>query len=114
MPDAESQKLYEEFQEAKTRLMIRAGADPAWGRNAAEAMRSAGLVDIDPQPRLELWNADSPGVHLIAHHTRHLRDAFVDEGMTDERLAEVRELLADPSFRASSCAIYSVQGRRPL
>ncbi|MEU1897839.1 AMP-binding protein [Nocardiopsis dassonvillei] len=114
MPDAESQKLYEEFQEAKTRLMIRAGADPAWGRNAAEAMRSAGLVDIDPRPRLELWNADSPGVHLIAHHTRHLRDAFVDEGMTDERLAEVRALLADPSFRASSCAIYSVQGRRPL
>ncbi|WP_047871800.1 AMP-binding protein [Nocardiopsis sp. RV163] len=114
MPDAGSQKLYEEFQEAKTRLMVRAGADPAWGRNAAEAMRGAGLVDIDPRPRLELWDADSPGVHLIAHHTRHLRDAFVREGMTDERLAEVRALLADPSFRATSCAIYSVQGRRPL
>ncbi|NKY99315.1 AMP-binding protein [Nocardiopsis alborubida] len=113
MPDAGSQKLYEEFQEAKTRLMIRAGADPAWGRNAAEAMRRAGLVDVDPRPRLELWEAGSPGVHLIAHHTRHLRDAFVDEGMTDERLAQVRALLADPSFRACSCAIYSVQGRRP-
>ncbi|MFW6640952.1 AMP-binding protein [Nocardiopsis algeriensis] len=113
MPDARVQKLYEEFQEAKTRLMVRAGADPAWGRNAAEAMRRAGLVEIDPRPRLELWDAGSPGVHLIAHHTRHLREAFLREGMTDGKLADVRALLADPSFRASSCAIYSIQGRRP-
>ncbi|WP_150243086.1 class I SAM-dependent methyltransferase [Nocardiopsis quinghaiensis] len=113
MPDAASQKLYEEFQEAKTRLMIHAGADPAWGRNAAEAMRRAGLVGVDPRPRLELWDADSPGAHLVAHHTRHLREAFLREGMTDRELADVRALLADPSFRACSCAVYSVQGRRP-
>lgn len=113
MPDSASRELYEEFQEAKTRLMVRAGADPAWGANAAEAMRRAGLVDIDPRPHVQLWDAASPGVHLIAHHTRHLREAFLREGMTDEKLADVRALLADPSFRACSCVIYSVQGRRP-
>ncbi|MGW5877542.1 methyltransferase domain-containing protein [Nocardiopsis terrae] len=113
MPDPGAQELYEEFLAAKIRVMSRAGADPAWGRHAAGAMRRAGLVDVDPQPHVELWDAGSPGVHLIAHHTRHLRDAFVREGMTDERLARVRDLLADPSFRACSCVVYSVQGRRP-
>ncbi|KOX12534.1 AMP-dependent synthetase [Nocardiopsis sp. NRRL B-16309] len=114
MPGRGAAKLYETFLETKIRVMRRAGADPAWGRDAADAMRRAGLVDIDPRPRLELWDADSPGVHLIAHHTRHLRDQFVAEGMTDGQLADVRALLADPGFRASSCVVYSVQGRRPL
>ncbi|MFL1428548.1 MULTISPECIES: class I SAM-dependent methyltransferase [unclassified Nocardiopsis] len=114
MPDPAARDLYERFLAAKIRLMARAGADPAWGRNAAEAMRRAGLVEVDPRPHVELWNADSPGVHLISHHTRHLRDAFAREGMTDGELARVRELLADPGFAACSCAVYSVQGRKPL
>jgi len=113
MPAPRARRLYEEFLEAKIRVMSGAGADPAWGRNAPEAMRRAGLVEVDPRPRVELWDASSPGVHLIAHHTRHLRDAFLRAGMTDQRLAEVRELLADPAFRACSCLIYSIQGRRP-
>lgn len=113
MPDPDAQRLYETFLSAKIRLMERAGADVAWGRSVAAAMRDAGLVDIDPRPRLELWTADSPGVHLISHHTRHLRDRFIEEGMTDRQLADVRALLADPGFRATSCVFYSVQGRRP-
>ena len=113
MPDSEAGALYERFLAAKVALMRRAGADPAWGRHAGEAMRRAGLVDVDPRPHVELWDAGSPGVHLISHHTRHLRDAFVREGMTDEDLARVRELLADPTFRACSCLTYSVRGRRP-
>lgn len=84
----------------------------AWGRNAAEAMRRAGLTDIDPRPHLELWFPESPGVCLMANHTRHLRDGFMDEGMTDRQLADVRALLAHPGFRATSYAIYSVQAHR--
>ncbi|MFF3671298.1 methyltransferase domain-containing protein [Microtetraspora malaysiensis] len=114
MPDPAARRLYETFLAAKIRLMTRAGADVAWGRNAPAAMRAAGLTGIDPRPRLDLWTADSPGVHLISHHTRHLRDRFVEEGMTDRQLADVRTLLADPGFRATSCVMYSVQGRRPV
>ncbi|MGW9350354.1 class I SAM-dependent methyltransferase [Nocardiopsis flavescens] len=114
MPDAGARALYERFLDAKVRLMERSGADPAWGRGAAEAMRRAGLVEVDAHPHLEQWDAGSAGVHLISHHTRHLRDAFVREGMTDGELARVRDLLADPSFRACSCVTYSVQGRKPL
>jgi SAM-dependent methyltransferase len=113
LPDPAARDLYETFMETKTRLMTRMGTDVAWGRKAAAAMRQAGLVDVDPQPRLEQWNAESPGVRVLANHTRHLRDHFVREGMSDRRLADVRALLAHPDFRASSYAIYSVLGRRP-
>ncbi|MGH3478027.1 MAG: class I SAM-dependent methyltransferase [Nocardioidaceae bacterium] len=113
MPDPPARQLYETFMAAKARLFDTAGTDGAWGQHAAQAMHDAGLVNIDPVPRLELWHAGSPGVHLLIHHTFHLRDQLIDAGMTDQQLADVRRLLADPGFRASSCVIYSVQGRRP-
>lgn len=113
IPDPRARQLYETFMTAKARLFDRVGTDGAWGQHAAQAMHDAGLVDIDPQPRLELWRAGSAGVRLLIHHTFHLRDQFIEAGMTDQQLTEVRKLLADPGFRASSCAIYSVQGRRP-
>jgi SAM-dependent methyltransferase len=113
MPNPSAKALYERFLAAKIELFEKAGADVAWGRHVAGAMRDAGLVDIDPAPRVELWRAGSPGVELLVHHTFHLRDRFVEVGMTDAELEDVRHLLRDPTFRATSCVIYSVQGRRP-
>lgn len=107
------QELYERFLEAKARLFEAAGADGAWGQRAPQAMRDAGLVDIDPVVAVQTWRAGSPGAGLLMHHTFHLRDRLVAEGMTDEQLEDVRALLSDPSFMAASCPIYSVQGRRP-
>ncbi|MGH3850735.1 MAG: class I SAM-dependent methyltransferase [Pseudonocardiaceae bacterium] len=113
MPDPRARELYERFMVAKASLFDTAGADGAWGQHAAAAMHDAGLVDIDPQPHLQLWHAGSAGVHLQIHHTFHLRRQLIDAGMTEQQLAEVRRLLTASRFRASSCAIYSVQGRRP-
>jgi hypothetical protein len=59
------------------------------------------------------WHAGAPGVRFLRHHTHQLRDALLAAGMTDERLARVRELLAHPEFRATSYVVHSVQGRRP-
>lgn len=113
MPDARARELYENFLAAKARVFEAAGGDGTWGRHVTQAMHDSGLIDIDVVPRLELWHSGSPGVHLLIHHTFHLRDRFIEAGMTDPQLADVRNLLADPTFRASSCAIYSVQGRCP-
>lgn len=111
--NARARQLYETFLAAKARLFEAVGADGAWGQHAAQAMHDAGLVNIDPAPHLQLWRAESAGVRLLIHHTFHLRDRFIKAGMTDQQLAEVRTLLADPTFRAASCVIYSVHGRRP-
>ncbi len=114
MPDPRARHLYETFLAAKARLFDKTGADGAWGQHVAQAMHDAGLVDIDPQPHLQLWHAGSAGVHLQIHHTFQLRDQLIDAGMTDQQLPELRRLLANPSFKATSCVIYSVHGRRPI
>ncbi|MGH3973745.1 MAG: class I SAM-dependent methyltransferase [Pseudonocardiaceae bacterium] len=114
MPNPPARQLYDTFLAAKARLFDTASTDGAWGQHAAQAMHDAGLVDIDPAPHLQLWHAGSPGVRLLIHHTFHLRDQFIEAGMTDQQLADVRTLLADPTFKATSCVIYSVHGRRPL
>ncbi|MEU8796396.1 methyltransferase domain-containing protein [Spirillospora sp. NPDC048819] len=113
VPDPAAHRLYRTFMDTKARIMNGEDVDTAWGRKAAAAMRRSGLTGISSLRRSELWSADSPGLQLLSHHTRHLREIFVRAGMTDRQLAEVRELLAHPGFRARSYAIYSVQGRRP-
>jgi ubiquinone/menaquinone biosynthesis C-methylase UbiE len=113
MPSKRARELYESFMAAKYRLFVAAGADVEWGASAAEAMRDAGLVDVDPVPFIRQWRAGSAGVELLIHHTFHLHDQLVAAGITDAQLSELRDLLVDPGFRATSCVIYSVQGRRP-
>jgi len=113
-PDPAARDLYEKFLAAKIRLMEAAGADIAWGRRAAQGMHEAGLVGIDAAPYLEPWHARSAGTKLLIHHTYHLRDRFVAAGLTDAELARLREVVTHPGFLAASCAIYSVQGRRPV
>jgi SAM-dependent methyltransferase len=109
-PDPE---LYERFLAAKAELMLAAGARGTWGREAGAAMAAAGLEAIDTRPHVRVWDRDSPGLRLLVHHTRHLRDAFVEVGFGDDELAEVRDVMAHRDFRACSCVFYTVQGRRP-
>lgn len=113
MRDARARRLYERFLAAKAELFEAAGADGAWGQHAPDAMRAAGLVDVDPVVVVQTWRAGSAGAGLLTHHTFHLRDRLLAAGMTDRELEDVRDVLADPSFMAASCPIYSVQGRRP-
>lgn len=111
-PDERSARLYEKFLAAKKEAMRAAGGDPEWGRKAARVMRAAGLVDVDPRPYVRLRHPGSADLQLQLHHTHHLRDQLLSVGMTDEELAEVRAVMRDPSFRASSSVVYSVQGRK--
>ncbi|MFC3453812.1 class I SAM-dependent methyltransferase [Amycolatopsis speibonae] len=111
-PGERSARLYEKFLTAKERAFENAGGDGTWGRRVAASMASAGLTGIDPIPRVFPWRAGSPGVRLLIHHTRHLRERLIAEGMTDGELAEVRAVMEDPRFRAASCVVYSVHGRR--
>lgn len=111
-PDGPSVALYERFLTAKAAALAAAGADPGWGARVPAAMREAGLTDVDARPHLTTWRAGSPGQLLMTHHSRHLRDRFVAAGMTDGELADVRTLLADPAFLATSSVFYTVSGRR--
>ncbi|MDA0567819.1 methyltransferase domain-containing protein [Streptomonospora sp. S1-112] len=110
--DPDSRDLYARFHQAKLSALRASGGEPAWGRDAAADLCAAGFTEVEPVAHTEVWTADSPGARLQAHHTRHLRDRLVAAGMTDDELARVRHLMADPGFRAASCVFYTVQGRR--
>ncbi|WP_234313875.1 trans-aconitate 2-methyltransferase [Streptomyces sp. NBRC 109706] len=112
-PHPRAELLYRKFLAAKAAVLREAGGDPHWGRQAASAMRDAGLVEIDPRPHIELRTPESASLRLQIHHTHHLRDRLLAAGLTDGELAEVRAVMNDPSFRAASSVFYSVQGRRP-
>ncbi|GLX54168.1 methyltransferase [Streptomyces hygroscopicus subsp. hygroscopicus] len=112
-PDAAAEALYVRFLRAKTAAMRAAGGDPHWGRRVPGALRAAGLTGIDVHLSIGVRHAHDPGLGLQLNHTRNLRDRLVAQGMTDEELDRVGELMRDPSFRAASSVFYSVQGRRP-
>jgi SAM-dependent methyltransferase len=104
--------LYQRFLAAKSATLVAAGADPGWGARVPAAMRSAGLVDIDVRPHLDVWRAGSPGQRLLVHHSERLRDRLLAAGLTAADLAELHVVLTGPSFLATSSVFYTVQGRR--
>ncbi|MFF3731058.1 class I SAM-dependent methyltransferase [Streptomyces sp. NPDC002476] len=112
-PDAESEQLYTAFLAAKSAALRAAGGDPHWGRRVPAALREAGLVAIDIRPYVEVRHAGSASLQLQLHHTHHLRDRLLAQGMTDRQLDRIRELMTDPGFRAASSVLYSTQGRKP-
>ncbi|GAA2360577.1 methyltransferase domain-containing protein [Saccharopolyspora halophila] len=109
---ASDERLYERFLRAKKTHMRSRGGNPEWGREAAGALRAAGLVDVDPQPYIGSRHAGSPELDLQLHHTHQLRDGLLAAGMTEDELIRVREVMRESGFRAASGVLYSVQGRK--
>lgn len=112
-PDPQAEALYVRFLDAKTAALRAAGGDPCWARKVPAAMRAAGLTALDVHLHISVRHAQDPGLGLQLNHTRNLRDRLKEQGMSDDDLDRVRDMMRDPSFRAASSVFYSVQGRRP-
>jgi SAM-dependent methyltransferase len=111
-PDAAAARLYDAYLAAKERLFGAAGARVTWGRECAADLRDAGFGQLDPQPRIFLWQAGHPGLDLPLCLLEMLRDRLLDNGLTERQLAELRALLGDSRFAVCSPVVYSVQARR--
>ncbi|MEU6129016.1 methyltransferase domain-containing protein [Saccharopolyspora sp. NPDC047091] len=111
--DAESALLYEKFLAAKATAMRAAGVGTDWGRQVPLAMHLAGLVEIDPHPQVQLRHPGSPDLLLLVQSTVDMHAELVSAGMTAGELDQVREIVRHPDFRATSCLMYSVHGRKP-
>ncbi|GAB2687623.1 class I SAM-dependent methyltransferase [Kitasatospora kifunensis] len=112
-PDARSAELYERFLAAKARLFEAAGGRVVWGRECAAELREAGFTELDPQPKVALWQAGHPGLELLVSHLDGLRDRLLEQGLTAEQLDRVRVVMRHPQFQAVSPVVYSVHARRP-
>jgi SAM-dependent methyltransferase len=111
--DPRARELYGSYVTAMAQVLGAAGSDPTWGGSAARAMGEAGLVDVDPVLWTEVWGPGSPGLGLLISNSLHLEDRFLEAGMTRNGLRDVREVMADPEFRAPSFAVHSILARRP-
>ncbi|MEV8096926.1 methyltransferase domain-containing protein [Kitasatospora sp. NPDC085879] len=112
-PDARAKELFERFQRAKLQAFRERGSHQGWGRECAAALRRAGFTDVEAVPYVTALTPGSPGLRLQIHTTRHLREPLLRAGLTDAELAELREVLAHPDFRACSNLVHTVHGRRP-
>lgn len=112
-PDSAAEQVYTTFLAAKSAALRAAGGDPHWGRRVPGALRDAGLVAVDVHPHIEVRHAGSASLQLQLHHTGHLRERLLAQGLTARQLDRVRALMTDPGFRAASSVLYSVQGRKP-
>ncbi|MFJ2032845.1 class I SAM-dependent methyltransferase [Streptosporangium sp. NPDC087985] len=111
--DRRARELYETYIAAMARVLGAAGSDPTWGGSVAQAMSEAGLVDVDPVCRIEVWGPGSAGIGLLTSNSLHLERHFLEAGMTRPQLGDVRAVMADPGFRAISFTVHSVLARRP-
>ncbi|MFD0526932.1 hypothetical protein ACFQ1I_06120 [Kitasatospora arboriphila] len=68
---------------------------------------------MEAVPYVTALTPGSPGLQLQIHNTRHLREPLLRAGLTEDELAELREILVHPDFRACSNLVHTVQGRRP-
>nr|WP_202523595.1 methyltransferase domain-containing protein [Kitasatospora sp. SID7827] len=112
-PDARARQLYERYQQAKLRAFRARGSHQGWGRECADALLRAGFTDVEARARIDLLAPGTPQLEMQLHNTGHLREALLREGLSDDELAELRGLFADPRFLACSNVVYAVRGRRP-
>ncbi|WP_214110952.1 class I SAM-dependent methyltransferase, partial [Acrocarpospora catenulata] len=112
-PCPAARRAYEHYLVALARVLGAVGADPTWGRSAAQAVAEAGFTEIDPFCHTEVWGPGSPGLGLLISNSHHLADRLIAAGMTAGQLAEVRQIMADPGFRAVSFTVHTVLARRP-
>lgn len=112
--DEDEARLYEKFLAAKAIAMLSSDVEADWGKRVPLAMRRAGLVDIDPRPHVQLRHPGAADLQLLVSHTHHLREGLLAAGMTEQELAQVRAVMLDPAFRATSSLMYSVHGRKAV
>ncbi|WP_030268104.1 class I SAM-dependent methyltransferase [Streptomyces sp. NRRL B-24484] len=112
-PNARAKELFERFQRAKLQAFRERGSHQGWGRECAAALRRAGFAGVEAVPYVTALTPGSPGLQLQIHNTRHLREPLLRAGLTEDELAELREILVHPDFRACSNLVHTVHGRRP-
>jgi SAM-dependent methyltransferase len=94
-------------------LVTRHGADIGWGHQVHQAMRTAGLHNVDTIEHVESWTGGQPGNQLHVANISQLRPRLVDAGLTEADLDAFLGLLDDPAFAAPSWPFVLTRGQKP-
>ncbi|GAA1563606.1 hypothetical protein GCM10009827_101530 [Dactylosporangium maewongense] len=112
-PTAQVADAFAAFQAALIGIGEANGGSAAWAARAPEAMRAAGLVEIEGEVYNRLWRGGEPGCLLHASNSRQLEGALRARGVTTDQLAVLRDAMAHGDTLAWSYPMVTTQGRRP-
>jgi SAM-dependent methyltransferase len=114
--DAESLSRYWNIAAAQGRLMAARSGELAlsWGRSLYGRLRVQGLVNLDMEGYVAVWQGQSEGARLVGANFEQIREEATGAGfITHEEIAQVLTLLDDPDFAISAPMMFTAWGRRP-
>ncbi|MGH3734922.1 MAG: class I SAM-dependent methyltransferase [Micromonosporaceae bacterium] len=95
-------------------LLVQAGMDPAWGRQAYGALADTGFTDLGYSGFCERWPGGSKGAHLHRANAEQVGTKLIAEGLaTQAGIDRFLALLDDPAVTLSSYLMLSSWGSRP-
>jgi SAM-dependent methyltransferase len=112
-PSAEQEQLWVAFNDAVITVFVDAGVDPGWASRVPSAMTDAGLIDVTATARCQSWTGGTPGALLGASTIEQLRPQLRRQGLSDDDLDHVSELLHDPQFMIRQYPLVHSVGYRP-
>jgi SAM-dependent methyltransferase len=99
---------------AMMRLMDDRGVERRFGRMLFERLRALGLVAVDAEARMSIWQCGSPGASLMRVNFEQLRGAMISGGyITEQEIAQNIVQLEEAHFMTPSPIMWAVWGRRP-
>jgi hypothetical protein len=94
--------------------MKAAGMDLGYGRRLPARLKAHGLVQVDAEARIPLWQGGSAFSQMMRANWNQLHDAMVASGIvSEEELASDLERLDDPAFMSFASTMWAAWGRKP-
>lgn len=99
---------------AMTSVFDDCGVERRYGRLLLSRLRTCGLVEVDAEARMFLWQGGSSGAHLLRANYEQLRSEMIHAGyITKEEFEQDLDLLEGTEFLMPSPIMWAVWGRRP-
>jgi hypothetical protein len=100
---------------ATRRVMQDRGADDrVFARRLFSRLRAHGLVNVEAEACIFMWDSGSPGVSLLRANFEQLRSSMIHAGyITKEEFDQDLARLDDPGFMMPSPIMWTAWGRRP-
>jgi SAM-dependent methyltransferase len=99
---------------AMTRVLNDHGVDRRYGRLLLRKLQAHGLVEVDAEARMSLWQGGSSGACLLRANYQQLRTDMIDAGyITEEEFQHDVARLEQADFLMPSPIMWTVWGRRP-
>ncbi len=113
-PTEEAAELYRLYQETiGPKILAKAGTDRSWARRVHAYLLEEGLTNVDTYVSSRNWTGGSDSAQLVISSLYQLRQQFLDHGIAEAKLDELRSLLDDPRLVINGHLLFSTSGQRP-